>query len=360
MTIPVRHHDVQVQGMLPFGPPMPRVTCQTIADHLHLSKETVTHILGGRAERFSPATVAKVEAAAKLMGYRKNSAAAATRTGRHNAIGLVGRKEIGRLHFEIQRWVIDACRQRDWHVLATELKVEDLADPERGPRIFRELAVDGLLVHYAQAIPKSLIELVSATRSPVVWVNTQHPIDAVYPDDAHAWSDAVERLHAVGHRHLGYIGSGQPRLHPAWLDREMGAVSSAAALNCSCRIYHLPDNWDKLGWERIQWFRSLIRKVEITAYLIPRSGDAAAFVAAAAAEGLVLPKDRSLVTISDGGGDDTQGIPLSHVRTPAREIALQALIMLGEKIETPGSRASSIVPFKSATLTTIAPPPSSH
>ncbi|MDA3963611.1 MAG: LacI family DNA-binding transcriptional regulator [Planctomycetota bacterium] len=338
---------------------MPRVTCRTIAEHLKLSKETVTHILGGRAERFRPETVARVEAAARELGYRKHGAAKAMRTGRHNAIGLVGRIDIGPLHFEIQRWTIDQCRKRDWHVLATELKIDDLGDPEHGPLMLRELAVDGLLVHYARAIPDALIDLVAATRSPVVWINTQHPTDAVYPDDAHAWDQALAALHEAGHRRIAYIGPPPPHSHPSWRDRETGACAAAAAHGCQCQVHHVPDNWRQLGWDRIRWCRALLTgPARPTAVLMPRASDAASMVAAAAAEGLEVPRDLSLVAITDGGHATCQGIPLAHMRIPSRELAMQALAMLSTKIDTPATQASVAVPFDSLTTATITKAPS--
>jgi LacI family transcriptional regulator len=89
-----------------------RVTCKTIAEHLGISKQTVTHVLGDRAERFRPETVARVERATRELGYRTHAAAKAMRTGRQRSI-----------------------------------------------------------------------ELVAANATPVIWVNTPHPTDAVYQRD---------------------------------------------------------------------------------------------------------------------------------------------------------------------------------
>ena len=64
------------------------VTLKRIAEHCGLSPQTVGAVLGGKGQLFRPKTIAAVEAAARELGYRPNSAAKAMRSGRFGCAAL--------------------------------------------------------------------------------------------------------------------------------------------------------------------------------------------------------------------------------------------------------------------------------
>lgn len=63
-----------------------RVTIRDLAQELGLSLGTVSNALNGTTGQVSAATIARVEAAAKRLGYKRNKAAATLRSGRHGQI----------------------------------------------------------------------------------------------------------------------------------------------------------------------------------------------------------------------------------------------------------------------------------
>ena len=70
---------------------MAHPTIATLAEHLGLSRATVTHVLNGRGDtqRISPKTQQRVREAAQDLGYRANASARAVRAGRFGSIALI-------------------------------------------------------------------------------------------------------------------------------------------------------------------------------------------------------------------------------------------------------------------------------
>ena len=70
---------------------MAHPTLATLAEHLGLSRATVTHVMNGRgtAQRIRPETQKRVREAAQALGYRANPSARAVRAGRFGSVALI-------------------------------------------------------------------------------------------------------------------------------------------------------------------------------------------------------------------------------------------------------------------------------
>lgn len=334
-----------------------RVTCRVVADHLGLSKETVTHILGGRTEAFRPETIARVEAAARDLGYRRNHAAGAVRTGRMGAVAMITRVDIGPLQAEVQRWVLHAAGERDWHVLTAELEADALMDPSRRPRLFREHVVDGILIHYAQQVPDSLVELLAGLSLPTIWLNTDHPWDAVIPDDQHALRPALEQLRKSGHRAATLLTPDPARFkHNSWLARQQGFLKGCKDLGITGQVWTIPADVEK-DWALVDWIHERVRGAgRPSAVCLSRSQDVAAVVCACARLGLAIPQDVSLVALGSGGADRLHGLPISTVHAPVRQMVEAGMRMLEHRLASGGRQPTQRIPFPAPDMASIAAP----
>jgi LacI family transcriptional regulator len=152
--------------------------------------------------------------AAEELGYLPNSASRATRQGRFNRIAAVvvqyGPK--GTSYFPNSGYLDPAVNELAEHgyslvlePLHLNLLNDEFLEP---PRLFSELAVDGILGLPAGGIvPPQVDEHLARLKAPTVWMSRnigQHPHCVVGDEEANGRLLA-RHLIDLGHRHIGYI-----------------------------------------------------------------------------------------------------------------------------------------------------------
>ncbi|WP_162795553.1 substrate-binding domain-containing protein, partial [Nonomuraea lactucae] len=145
----------------------------------------------------------------------------------------------------------------------------------------------------------------------------------------------VERAVALGHRRLGYAGTGAGA--ESYADRLRGFREAAGTLGVTG--VHLPD-WTGLF------------EAGVTAVFAEELADAVAIVRAAEERGLSVPRDLSVVELGASSRPVHTDIDFAGLRIPRREMGRRAVELLMGLLENGGTPQELLVcePVEGSTL----------
>jgi LacI family transcriptional regulator len=214
-----------------------RVKLDELAAHLGLSKSTVSRALNGYPD-ISSATRARVEKAARVLGYRPLSHAQAIRTGQVRAIAMVINSEEPDQHNPfLQDFLAGACAAAsslDWTMtISTATSEKDTLKVLS--RLYEERKADGFILPRT-AVKDARIGLLRSLGVPhILYGRTGYGQPNNW--DETSWFDiagesamrnAVLRLNNLGHTRIGFVGS-DPKFNYAHLRRDGYAEGLHAA-----------------------------------------------------------------------------------------------------------------------------------
>ncbi len=205
-----------------------RVKLDELAEHLGLSKSTVSRALNGYSD-ISEATRKRVEVTARKMGYRPLSHAQAIRTGRVRAIAMVINSEEPDGHNPfLQDFLAGACEAAsasDWTLtISTARSEEDMLNVLG--RLVEEHKADGFILPRTE-VDDARVKYLEQLKVPfIMFGRTRYGQPAA--QDNNSWFDisgetairnAFERLVEFGHTRIGYVGS-DPKFNYSHLRRD--------------------------------------------------------------------------------------------------------------------------------------------
>jgi len=282
---------------------MPRtpVSLRDVARAVGLSAMTVSRALrdGGTV---AGATRRRVLAAAERLRYRPNLLMHGVRTGRTRTVGVVVPASTPFLAGILQG-IHDALDEADYamlvawnplHFAAPENRVE-----RRHIRRLLERRVDGFILRPTHdAATDDDFREVRKEGLPLVVVDRELPgvrCDFAGTDDEAGARMAADHLLALGHRRLGHLAGPRTvstaRLRRRGFERAVAAFGRGAA----CRVVEGPD-FRGLRDEALRLLRARPRP---TAVFCANDDAASALYEAAAARGLRIPQDLSVVGFAD-------------------------------------------------------------
>lgn len=188
--------------------PQPRPTMKQVAALAGVGIKTVSRVVNGEPN-VSPATVARVRAAAESLNFHPDLHAGNLRRGGQKTqtlgllVGSVANPFWGAMHRAIE----DAAAERGIAVFAASLD-DDAARERRVVSAFLRRRVDGLILTTVTSSQEYLIPEVERG-TPLVFVDRE-PVglraDAVVGDNEEGAAVATRHLIARGHRHIAYLG----------------------------------------------------------------------------------------------------------------------------------------------------------
>jgi DNA-binding LacI/PurR family transcriptional regulator len=311
------------------------VTQQDIAKMTGVSQATVSLVLNGRDDadvRIAPETRERVLQAIRSTGYVADPIARRL-AARHNRIlGVFTYESVfpaGLGDFYHPFLVgIEECAERVGCDLLL-LTSAPVVDGRR--RIFsqdnRLRLADGCVLLGRSLDPKELARLL-AEGQPFVSVGRRDdaggPVPYVGVDYPTATAALVQRSTALGHRLLAYVGEGAgPESHA---DRKRGFDSGVAAAGAEGRHLTIADR-------KTDEVLDEIVAAGVSAVFVEEHADGVALAQIAAARGLDVPRDLSIVTLGDPTRVIASDLDFTGYRIPRREMGWQAVEILSGLLE---------------------------
>ena len=187
---------------------------QTVARHAGVSTATVSRVLNS-SDKVRESTAARVRAAIQKLQYIPNTSARSLRSGKSNLYGLIV-SDIRNPFFPdlIEHFESLAVHYGiDVAFANTGYSEERLLN---GIRRLLERNVDGLAILTSE-LSRAAIEKIQESGVPVVFLNQSElagDLCNIAIDYVRGFSDAVDHLHMLGHRRIGFV-AGPPTLSSA-------------------------------------------------------------------------------------------------------------------------------------------------
>lgn len=349
-------------------------TLDEIARKAGVSRDTVRRALQNQTKATWASTAQRVQRIVKIaqeMGYRPNSAARAVATGRFGTAALIVRREaVDFFPYDLIAGLTDALADENMHMVIARMPKEQIDSEVDVPKVARELAVDGLLIHEAVDVPEAITTMIDRHKVPAIWLNAKLRVDCVYPDDLGAAQLATRLLIAHGHRRILYLGMGAKwnvdDRHYSQVDRQEGyrLAMTAAGLKPAMAEYTYPipeghsEPWEGGADLRVADCRKVLSAPDRpTAIVCPSEFAPAALLQAAAGLGLVVPRDLSIIMFCDRMYGHF-GTAVSNMRIPMYQVGRRSVELLAQRISRPGEvLPASPVAYEPPALSTIAPAP---
>ncbi|WP_087001379.1 LacI family DNA-binding transcriptional regulator [Rhizobium sullae] len=298
-----------------------RVTLQTIAREVGLSKYAVSRSLAGKSG-VSETTRELIRETAERLGYVKPVSPAAS-----NDIAVVFHDADplnSELYMQIQNGV-----QGEAHRLGMGLRFRWTHNPGQLEELARSCA--GLLL--VGPHDREAIAAITATGAPIVrfgWVGPLEQADQVTGTDHEAGQAVVQYLIDLGHRSIAYV-EGMPGLRGR-RERFYGAREVAELYSDVTLGVMQFDERSGFG----DAFCALQKKgINPTAFFCAHDGLALTVVSELLGQGYRIPDDISVVGFGDYSPATQISPPLTTVRMEGQECGAVGLRLLLERIENP-------------------------
>jgi LacI family transcriptional regulator len=298
-----------------------------------VSQITVSRVLRG-SNKVSKKLRQKVLEASQRTGYRPRGDARAMRRGRFDRIAIVvpryGLREEGRPgYFGYVDTAASELADLDYSMIFEPLCLNPETDDFYGfPKLFTEIAADGVLVVNPGVVPPVLPQRLKAMGCPIVWLN-QKPDDgeiAVWTDEIQNARILTRHLLELGHRRIGYMWCGHGD-HYSMRERKEGYVLELKERGLApCGMQEHPgDDWA----EQARWI--LDQNPRPTAVICYYRALYDLLLHESARRGIRVPEDLSLCLFASTW-ESSPLRPFTCLAVPEAEMAKQGARCLVELI----------------------------
>jgi LacI family transcriptional regulator len=306
-----------------------RSTLTDVARRAEVSVSTVSRVVNERPVS-DQALVARVRKAARELDYRPNDVARDFRRGRTSTIGVVVPDLANPFFPHVLKGLALNAGEGDHRLLV----VDSNEDPDEELRLVEQLSgrCDGIVLCSPRMTDASL-RRVAALGLPIICTNRSvkgMSLAAIGIDTVPAMEHAIEHLHALGHRRVGYLAGPTS----SWSDRlrRKGLTTAAGAFSIDLRIAVAGSTSDE-GYSALP---SLL-KDGVTALVAFNDLVAIGALSRLQQMGLSVPRDLSIVGCDDVPVAAFIGPPLTTVRLPKEELgrttwATMQQLMQGQRV----------------------------
>lgn len=290
--------------------------------------------------RVNEKTRAKIDAAAKQLGYTPNAMARGLRVGKSNIIMIV---LPGSLHYGASQIVPQVLQAINNTLLQSgyTLMIANLARDEASERHILNLAFGGTVrgtIILASKLPELEGRSLANAGLPIVSMlldMSASGVPSVVTNDREAVREATADLIRLGHRRFLYLAGPEGNYHDV---ERFGGVLEAfkEARLAETAVVRSGGNLDyqrgfEIGLQAVDDFVALAEKP--TAVIATSDDMAISFMSRMKEMGFVIPDDLSIVSFDGSPVCAFCSPPLSTIEQPAEEMGKAAVEMLLEAIE---------------------------
>jgi len=319
------------------------ITMKEIAKEAGVSQPAVSLVLNGRGQssRICDATRERILATAQRLGYYRNEVARSMKTGRTNIIGIIGSLDSG-YSMEIIKGISEAASADGY-----TLKLLPANDTESIVSVCRqclEQRLDGIIV---RSITESGMEIMMQELSPyqmpmmfVGNIQTKQTHLHVGTDDSNGVLQAVDHLISLGHRRIIFFDN--ILLEHSICSRRQGFLDGMRkhGLKGEHQVREIP--FENFG--RLQEIKTTLQERKPTAVVCVCDFTAMRVLQAAAALGMRVPEDLSVVGFGNLDFAEYANPPLTTVAQPFVAMGRKAAELLIAKIAGGDVPAESVLP----------------
>jgi len=313
-----------------------KVTTRDVARQCKVSVPAVYQALSGTG-RLRDETRERINQTAQRLGFRLNHAAASTKRGNHQVIGLL-----------ISDWnmvpkallfaLIREAQSTNYRVLF------DLVVPDQTPHILRHDCVDGVLVF--ENFPLALRKQIEALHLPTLMVNTNRTRGkgVISFDEAGGVRLALEYLHAQGRRRPVLVMPQSPRGHFSEEVRRKTFFDLAPEFGMKAQgPLRLEANLGTPAARAVAEIRTKLPEFEnADAFLLYDDRFAAPLIEVCRQEGWKLPERACLFTLGETAGTLQLYPPVSSIRIEPTDLAVAIMSAMHEAIANKGRTGPTI------------------
>ena len=325
------------------------ITLRDVAARAGVSKSAVSRTFTPGAS-VSPSMRARVEQAARELGYQPNVLASSLTTGRTKLIGLISNNFTNPYFLEIFDAFTRALQDADLRPLL--LNLTDAADAGASLTKLRQYNVDGVIVA-SSTLPPQFATIFQDAGIPVVhafgWSSPIPGTAFAGIDNAAAGRFAAQTLLARGYRRVGFLGG--PERGTTTRERLSGFRSELSSRGMPATVHFARDYSYAAGFEAMDM---ALGQGPVEAWFCGDDVIAVGALQAARAANLRVPQDIGLLGLNDMAIAGWSGIELTTIVQPLREIVEAAVALVQSAIADPGAVPEHrLLPFSLADRGTL-------
>ncbi|SLN66157.1 LacI family DNA-binding transcriptional regulator [Roseisalinus antarcticus] len=317
-----------------------RVTLREVAEKAGVSRSAVSRTFTPGAS-VSARTRARVEEAARALGYSPSALASGLTTGRTKLIGLVSNNFRNPVFLEVFDRFTRGLQDRGLRPLLVNLT--DETDPAASVRLLRQYSVDGVVVASSTLSP-DFVDAFRAAGIPAVHsfgrCAPRPPVDVVGVDNVVAGALAARTLAARGYRRVAFLGGPQGATSTG--DRLAGFRAELARTHGMTHTESFAGAYSfAAGRQEMQ--RLLAQAPPSEAYFCGDDVIGLGALSALRDAGLGVPDDVGLLGFNDMEIAGWAGVDLTTIRQPIPDIIAASIDIVVTAADDPGRRPEAHV-----------------
>ncbi len=312
-------------------------TIADVARKAGVSVSTVSHVLNG-TRRVAPSTARAVQAAIESFSYRPNIMARSLKAASTRSVGIAISSISNPYFSDIICAIETECARLGMMIFLSD--TED--DPSRELEVVMALhqrRVDGIILAPSPDPERRTLAFLRDVRLPCVLVDRMPDpaFDQVGVNNREAMRNLIERVAALGHRRIGYVG-GNPGFETT-LERIAGFRDCLAGAGAGAGVAIDEDLLVTGSATTMSAMQAAERLLDVadppTALVGGNNLATIGIMKAIRKRGLRVPKDVSVVGFDDFEWADCFEPRLTLVAQPCTEIGRRAAFLLMERIAAP-------------------------
>ncbi|MFQ3587372.1 MAG: LacI family DNA-binding transcriptional regulator [Fimbriimonadaceae bacterium] len=312
-----------------------RGSIKDVAKRAGVSISTVSYALNNGPKPVAPELKQKILRIADELGYQPSAVARSLISGRIHTVGVVhpyGRHDLIRRDFfrEVLNGVHNAAKDHQHDILLYTRT--NVGSPAEIARLLLDRRTDGIVFVGSEGM-EEVLEIIHRRRAEYVVVcgKSPDPDRAVVCDNRDGVEQVVRHLAELGHRKVGHVAGRKDMVDAEVRLEHFQAETAAAGIE-------LRPEWIRSGDFEAEPGAAAAREIlagkdRPTAIFAANDESALGVLHAAAAMGLRVPRDLSVVGFDDFRLASRTTPRLTTVRQPAESMATAAMEYLARRIE---------------------------